>query len=669
MQVSEANFQQIIPGQKQYHVPKFQREYTWKLKQWDDLWNDIIDLHENNTNDDSKHFIGSIVTIPSPPSPNENIVKYLLIDGQQRLTTVFILLILLRDMALKEGNQNLAGVIETSYLINQFVADNLRIKIISTEINNDRGTLLNLVNRIESEESSLITKCYTSFRKKISVANYSIDEIYQIVITKLSLVSIVLGNDDNPYVVFESLNNRGAKLSEADLIRNYFFMQIDEQYHTQYWQPMQDALGEDLTDFMRHYLGSYGSIVKKNNVFLDLKNRINSNGALEEIKLVSKSACFYDKILHPEKEEHAKIKMKLFRFKRLDFTVLHPFLLACYKRYDENKDADEFFTVLDTLENFLIRRLACKIPTNGLNKIFPTLYKKASEHLSFCDGVKKCLSAERYPSDEQFQNGLETSVIYNNSDRTRAKIILETLESSFGHKESVLFENAEIEHIMPQTISQEWRRDLGDDWKQQHDLLLHTLGNLTLTGYNSELSNKPFEEKKNYYASSNFSLNQYFKEIPKWNANAIQERAKYLAEIALKEWSNFQTSQYTSTSNISDSEQSISHVTASSIEPTLLTILGDEYPVNSWLELYVAVIRWIVEYDPSSITQLASDYPNFIGRNANIFKESKVLDHLVNGHCYYFETILTDGQIYQFCNQAMLKIGLYLHDDWSVKIG
>jgi uncharacterized protein with ParB-like and HNH nuclease domain len=316
--------------------------------------------------------------------------------------------------------------------INKYTTDDFTIKVKSTEINNDRGVLFNLVNKNESEESSLITKCYTSFRKKISSENYPIDKIYRIITTKLSLVSIVLGNDDNPYVVFESLNNRGATLSEADLIRNYFFMKIDEDYHTQYWQPMQDALGEDLTDFMRHYLGSHGSIVKKNNVFIDLKKRIDE-GALEEIKSVSKSASFYDKILHPEKEDHEKIKMKLFRFKRLDFTVLHPFLLACYKRYDENKDADEFFTVLDTLENFLIRRLACKIPTNGLNKIFPTLYKKASEHPSFCEGVKKCLSAERYPNDVQFQEGLETSVLYNNSDRTRAKIILETLESSFGH--------------------------------------------------------------------------------------------------------------------------------------------------------------------------------------------------------------------------------------------
>jgi hypothetical protein len=214
---------------------------------------------------------------------------------------------------------------------------------------------------------------------------------------------------------------------------------------------------------------------------------------------------------------------------------------------------------------------------------------------------------------------------------------------------------------MPQTISQEWRRDLGDDWKQQHDLLLHTLGNLTLTGYNSELSNKPFEEKKNYYASSNFSLNQYFKEIQKWNANAIQERAKYLAEIALKEWSNFQNS----TSNTSDLEQSISNVTASSIEPTLLTIDGDKYPVTSWLELYVVVIRWIMEYDSSSITKLASDYPNFIGLNPNIFHNPKMLNEKINGRDYYIETRLTNGQIYQFCNQAMLRLELSI-DDWSV---
>ncbi len=649
MKASETNFQTLIEGTKQYIVPLFQRTYSWDKKQWLDLLSDLNDLYENEST--NTHFIGSIVTMPTLSKP-ESVTPYLLIDGQQRLTTIFILLILLRDIAKADGKK-LADKIQNTLLTNQYVDGLEHFKLLPTQ--QDRDAFLGLINEKEiSQKNSSIIDCYNFFKK--GIRQLDAEKLNQVIANRLSVVSIVLESDDNPYIVFESLNAKGRSLTQADLIRNYFFMKIDlnqqEMIYHDYWLPMQEALGENLTEFMRHYLASDGVIVKKDEVYLVLKSTVDKHkDALAELNRIKQFSNFYDKIINPDKENNTAIYTNLARLRRLDFTVLYPFLLNCYFDYEQNQlSASEFVEILKILENFLIRRLVCNIATFGLNKIFPVLYNnavKTSENL--VDGVKLQLEDLKYPKDAKFREELIKAELYSGGDRT--KLMLETLECYFGHNEAPSFVKAEIEHIMPQTLTTDWKNQLGDDWQQQHDLYLHTLGNLTLTAYNSELSNKSYSAKKSYFKQSNFSLNDYFESIETWDSAAIEKRAEHLADIALKTWAYFGSS-----NQIISDENSVTGT-----KPRLLVILGDKLAVKSWKDVYLTLLNWIADYEPEVFILLAKDYPNFVSKDAfNLRRTEK----LKNG--YFAELNLSADQIYRFCGQVIQRVGLS-SDDWKVE--
>lgn len=651
MKASETNFQSLIEGTKQYIVPLFQRPYSWDKKQWQDLLLDLNDLYENEST--NTHFIGSIVTMPTLSKP-ENVTPYLLIDGQQRLTTIFILLILLRDIAKADGKR-LADKIQDTLLTNQYVDGLEHFKLLPTQ--QDRDAFLGLIeNKEVAQKNSSIIDCYHFFKK--GIRDLESEKLNQVIANRLSVVSIVLERDDNPYIVFESLNAKGRSLTQADLIRNYFFMKIDlsqqDAIYNKYWLPMQESLGENLTEFMRHYLASDGVIVKTNEVYLVLKNKVDRHkDALAELNRIKQFADFYAKIVNPEMENNTIVKQNLLRIKRLDFTVVYPFLLNCYFDFDSGKlSANDFVDVLKILENFLIRRLVCNIPTHGLNKILPLLYHNALNQVSsFTEGLKICLQSQNYPKDGEFRKNLIESASYSGDKQVKTRLILETLENSFNHKEKPSFENVSIEHIMPQTITNEWELELGEAWQQDHDLYLNTLGNLTLTAYNSELSNKSFSNKKERFKKSNFSLNAYFDTVEKWDKIAIEQRADFLAEKVLGIWAYFGSANQTVISNNS----------VKGTKPKTLIIQNDKYAVKTWKDVYVTVLNWVVDYEPDIFSSLSQDYPSLI--NQKLFNSIRSTQ-LKNG--YYADTHLSAESIYRFCGQVMQRVGLS-SDDWKVE--
>ena len=654
MHASETNFRPIIEGAKQYVVPLFQRPYSWDKKEWDVLWTDLTDLCEYP--EPRSHFFGSVVTMPTTSVP-EGVAKFMLIDGQQRITTIFILLAVIRDIAGNNDLQNLAAEITQTLLVNPFRGGIDHIKLLPTQTDRDSFKKLILEG---SDGQGQIARCYQFFERKIRQENIDVQVLTNIITGRLSVVSIVLGQDDNPHLVFESLNAKGRPLTQADLIRNYFFMRIhvdqQEEIHARFWHPMQVALGDDLTECIRHYLMRNGLMVKQSDVYFTLKDRVGQTDALAALQDIALFAGYYEKLLQPEKEGNGRLQAALKRINRLEVTTAYPFLLNCYHDYCQGRlVVDDFIKILQIIENFILRRFICNIPTNELNKIFPQLYDQAVLRSPGClpDGVRTVLQTRGYPKDVEFRARLVESKLYGAGDRTtKTKLILETIESSFGHHELVPFDSLTIEHIMPQTITDWWQAHLGEEWQADHELYLHTFGNLTLTAYNAELSNDPFPNKKIRFATSHIDLNRYFEPIATWNRDAIETRSKVLAEKALNIWSYFGDEQVV--------PAPVDAVTGRI--PRTLTILDQISAVTSWRDVLTQTMATLAELEPEAFETLAHEYPRLISPDPNRFRRKRQLS---NG--YYIEVNLSAKDIYRFCTQAIESIGLSAQD-WVVQV-
>lgn len=655
MKASETKFQPIIEGTKQYVVPLFQRPYSWDKREWQIFWEDLVWLTEND--EPKSHFIGSLVTMPTTNQP-ESVTKYLLIDGQQRVTTIFILLALLRDIA-KSESSDLYQEIEQTMLFNAFKKGHDYFKLLPTQA--DREVFFSLLkdgnNTLTENQISL---CYQFFEKKLrQYKAVSIEVLFDIIKSRLSVVSIVLEYDDNPHLVFESLNAKGRPLTQADLIRNYFLMRIpvehQEESHQKYWQPMQEALGDSLTEFVRHYLMRNGSIVKQSDVYFTLKDRIGSADALSALQEMAKFATYYQKIISPINEAHIELQNAIRDLISLEVSTAYPFLLNCYDDYQQSViSLITFVKIVTLLENFIIRRFICNVATSQLNKIFPPLYSQAQAKNpnGIYDGLRMVLQSKGYPKDSDFYSKLMIDRLYGSGDRlNKAKFVLKRLEQHCQHKEKVEINNLTIEHIMPQTLTEEWRVSLGVDYQTDHELYLHVLGNLTLTAYNSELSNSDFVTKQAWLKNSHVELNKYFAQCTSWTKNEIEERSADLAEIALKVWPYF--------GEINTSSILTNNMTGK--KPKRVMILSQQFSVGSWRDVETCSLNAIADLEPTLFAQLQKEYPTFIGTDPLKFRSHRQLD---NG--LYIEMNLSAQAIFRFCTQAFESIGL-TDNDWSVE--
>lgn len=656
MKASETKLQRMLEGTQQYVVPLFQRPYSWDKKEWDDLWNDLLELCEEEQ--PRTHFIGSMVTMPTTSVP-EGVAKYLLIDGQQRLTTIFILLALLRDKAKEIPGSNLSDQINDRFLLNKYETAGDYYKLMPTQV--DRKSFQDIIMSRFTESQDQIVKAYTFFEKKFRQFKHDLQVICKVITSNLLVVSIVLDLDDNPYLVFESLNAKGKPLTQSDLIRNYFFMRIhvneQENIYANYWLLMQQTLDESLTEFIRHFLMKDGFVVKQDNVYLMLKERAtkkNNSETLDYLKEIVRFSTYYAKLLSPAKESNKHIRRGLTRLNCLGVTTAYPFLLNCYNELDLGMLSAEFFhELLTVIENFMVRRFVCNIPTNQLNKIFPTLYIQAKnfDSSNLLNGVKKVLQTKGYPRDAQFQERLADVKLYGSTERAdKARLILSSLEESFGHKEQIDLNSLSIEHVMPQTLSQWWQEHLGDDWEETHELYLHSLGNLTLTGYNPELSNSDFYSKRKVFNESHLKLNEYYASVERWDRNAIEGRSAVMADIALEIWPYF---------GDDSGKQAKDGFTGT--KPTRLQILSQEFDVGSWRDVMEQLLNTIADLEPEKFQEIIKNFPHFIGFDESRFHSVRRLN---NGA--YIELNRSANVIYRFCVQAAESIGL-TSEDWNVE--
>jgi uncharacterized protein with ParB-like and HNH nuclease domain len=654
MHASETKLQKIIDGTTQYVVPLFQRAYSWEKKQWQDLWDDIKDLCESDN--PRPHFMGSLVTMPTNSVP-EGVSKCLLIDGQQRLTTIFIILAVIRDQANKNPDTTqLAAKIENTILVNPYETGLDRYKLLPTQ--NDREYFYQIIDDEEKTNSNSISKCYKYFDQEIKHSQLELTRIADIIRSSLSVVRVDLGADDDPYLVFESLNAKGKDLTQADLIRNYFFMRIhtdnQQTVYEKYWLPMQELLGENMTDFIRHYLTKSGTFVKENEVYYVLKEKAKDKDALSSLKDLCKFAEYYAKFLEPQLEKNETVSKYLQRIKRLDVGTVYPFLLNCYDDWTKKEITEsEMINILQIIENFVIRRFICNIPTSGLNKVFPVLYSQSKDLVAdtFTERLKLNLQKQNYPQDDKFREGLINISLYNRNRPEKAKLILESIEESADHKEQVSFDNLSIEHIMPQKLDDWWKNHLGEDWEDTHELLIHSLGNLTLTGYNSELSNKSFDIKKISLQESHLELNKYFHDQTSWRRDDIEKRTEILADICLKIWGYF--------GDRSIKTSKSSKVTGTT--PKKLRFLGEEYSVKTWRDLLEITMNIIAESYPDEFEQIIDNFPRFVAWENKKFKENR---QLKNGA--YIRLNLLGKDIHTFCRKAIEFAEIPL-DEWAIE--
>jgi hypothetical protein len=339
----------------------------------------------------------------------------------------------------------------------------------------------------------------------------------------LVVVSIVLDKDDNPYLIFESLNAKGRPLSQADVIRNFFFMRVhfnrQEEVFVRDWKPMQDELGDNLTEFIRHFLMRDGQIVKQGDVYFTLKESVESRPDGDDTTAylgeLAKFSKYYAHLLEPGTEPSDAVASRLARLNRIEATTAYPFLLNAYDDLAAGRLTEgDFVAILDTLESFLIRRFVCGVPTNALSKIFVALYSQAARDGALLEGVRRVLRDKDFPRDRLFRERLVTFRLYGGGDRLpRTRFILERIEQSFAHKEPIALDQLNIEHVMPQTLTEAWKEKLGANWEVIHEMWLHTVGNLTLTGYNPELSNADYAKKRTILQTSHVELNRYFSSV------------------------------------------------------------------------------------------------------------------------------------------------------------
>jgi uncharacterized protein with ParB-like and HNH nuclease domain len=660
MKASETKVQKILEGTNQYVVPLFQRRYSWNKKQWDVLWNDLIEVYGEETERD--HFMGSIVTAPTSSVP-EGVSQFLLIDGQQRLTTFLLLLAAIRDVAQKEKAGSLGPEIEETLLCNKFKDGNDKFKLLPTHA--DRDSFIKIIKGGGQDGDEPISVAYRFFRQKLTKGGENgipldLRKLTGTLISSLSLVSIVLHREDNPHLIFESLNAKGLALTQADLLRNYFFMRlhVDQQeslYHD-YWKPMQEQLGESLTECIRHFLMKDGEMVKQGDVYIALKERAdgrNKDEVLNDLKELATFAGYYSKMTHPERESDRQIAERMRRLNRIEVTTAYPLILNVYHDYSTGKITHaDLLAVLETIENFMMRRWICGVPTYTLNKLFPVSYAQALEHGSLVNGLRAVLAKKNYPGDVEFKDRLATAPLYAPGERLqKTTLLLERLESSFNHYETVSSDKITIEHVMPQTLTPWWREHLGEECDDTYETLLHTLGNLTLTGYNQALTNDDFPAKQKILQQSHIELNKYFTGLKRWDGDGIKQRGMELAKSALVIWPFFGFGR--------PADQGSDDVTGRT--PVSLAVLGEQFTVKTWRDVVERTVETIAMFDSDAFEKLVEGFPTFLGKDPANFRAHRKLK---NG--YFLLTHYSAKAAYQFCQRAVEAAGLQ-QEDWRVK--
>ena len=560
MKATEAKLLEFLKKSPQFVIPIYQRTYSWTEKECRQLWDDI--LRTGNNDKVSAHFVGSIVYIEKGLYQVSSQSPMLVIDGQQRLTTLTLLVAALARALdnLDEGSREpldgfSARKLRNYYLLNPEEEGDRHYKLVLSQT--DKDSLIAIVsgNEQPKERSLRVTENFALFEAWIAGLKGDLLPVCK-GLAKLVVVDIALNRDqDNPQLIFESMNSTGRELSQADLIRNFILMGLEPKLQTrlyeQFWRPMevdfgQDAYATHFDGFMRHYLTvKTGDIPNVNEVYEAFKNYARepktAQSGIESLVADIRSFSRYYCAMALSAEQDAELKLAFHDLRELKVDVAYPFLLELYHDYSTGAlSGIDFLVAVRLVEAYVFRRGICSIPTNSLNKTFAT-FTKALKKDRYLESIQAHLlglpSYRRFPADDEFRRDLQTRDLYNFRNRS---YWLRRVENH-DRKERAPVDEYTIEHILPQNanLSPAWKAALGPEWERIQSMKLHTLGNLTLTGYNSEYSDRPFNEKRDItggFKESPLKLNQGLGNLDTWNEEAIEARAERLATLALDVW-------------------------------------------------------------------------------------------------------------------------------------
>jgi uncharacterized protein with ParB-like and HNH nuclease domain/predicted transport protein len=562
MKATEAKLLKLLKIAPQFIIPIYQRNYSWTEEQCNQLWLDL--LRAGRDGKINSHFIGSIVYIERGLSTVVKQESLLVIDGQQRLTTATLLIAALADYFESNDIPELmdafsARKLRNYYLLNPEEDGERRFKLLLSET--DKETLLAILRKapMPHPAGARIEENFKLFQGLIEANKAELEAICT-GLDKLVIVDVALDRtQDNPQLIFESMNSTGLELSQADLIRNYILMGLEPglqtELYTTYWRPMEKGFGQagyavHFDRFMRHYLtAKTGEIPNVREVYTAFKiyARGRAGDTRELVAEIHAYAGYYCAMALGT-EQNVLLRQAFHDLRELRMDVVYPFLLDAYHDYRNNDlSADELHQALRLTESYVFRRAVCAIPTNSLNRTFAGLSRglKKDRYLESLTASFLLLpSYRRFPADDEFQRELKVRNLY----KFRSLMYWLRKLENFGRKEPVTVENYTVEHILPQNpeLSAAWKEELGTEFERIQQTWLHTLGNLTLTGYNSEYSDRAFKYKRDEvknsdgdpvgFKASPLMLNQGLGNVETWNENAIHQRAEHLAVRATKVW-------------------------------------------------------------------------------------------------------------------------------------
>lgn len=623
MKATEAKLLEFLKKSPQFVIPIYQRTYSWKEKECQQLLDDV--LRGGNNDNIKAHFMGSVVYVEKGLYSVSAQTPLLLIDGQQRITTITLLIAALTEVI---GDQEpiedfSRAKLKGYYLTNPLESGEKFHKLILSQTDDKSLKAIIHGNQQPDDKSIRVVENFEFFKSKLE----KLGDLKPICkgLAKLMVVDISLDREqDNPQLIFESMNSTGKELSQADLIRNYILMGLEPTHQThlyeQYWRPMELAFGQQaysdyFDSFMRHYLTvKTREIPKIGEVYemfkeYSMQPAVVNKGFEELVKDIKNHAMYFcNFVLGKEKDEELKLAFKDLRELKVD--VAYPLLLELYSDFSQGLlTHDEFLSAVRIIESYVFRRTICEIPTNSMNKTFARMgmgLRKDRYLESLMASFLLLPSYRRFPGDDEFHRKIQTKDVYN----FRSKSYWLRRMENFGRKERVLVDDYTIEHIMPQAdnkaekLPEVWRIELGDEWERVWETYRHTLGNLTLTAYNSEYSNHAFQEKCNHPYGFKFSplkMNEGIVAEKQWNEAAIQRRAKKLADKATLIWSKVEL-----TADIIEAYKP-------QVDPTTEYSLADHHYLltGKMAELYQVFRKSVLELDPCVTEEVKKLYVAF----------------------------------------------------------
>lgn len=579
-------------GKTIFEIPVFQRNYEWDKDQCEQLFKDLTAAARTNTD----HFIGAIVYVTETGNKMSHIFR--IIDGQQRLTSLTLLL-----KALSDADEQDRDEIEEEYLTNKYLDDNnhLKLKPVEHDYEAFEAVMNNMTDDFNGASKAINN--YKLFRKLIQDSDISSAELYE-AMNHFNMVYIELSsdpNEENPQVIFESLNSTGVSLSSSDLVRNFLLMKLDSQQQTElykrYWIKIERMFAtKTFTEFIRHYLVVKTHVsVKRNGVYSSYKDYFTAEGlnSADALADLFKFANYYNQILNHKSDDDDFNKI-LEHINIMDSKVVFPYLMLLMDLMDAGETTqDEVNKLAHILEGYLFRLKACRIPTNGLNRIVVGLCDLSKEDGNLRLRLLRLLKAN-FPDDRKLSDSLLKVDLYHQRNHL-AKLSLVILEEH-QTKETINFDNAQVEHIMPQRLNAEWRLQVAnaDKVKEQYG---GTLGNLTLTKYNQEMSNKPYSEKKEFYKDSNVSLTRDVAEnYDQWSKDAIIDRTEKLTKELIQIFP-MPDIKDVGEENVTGEYTIDQAINVTGKKPVQIAISENEYPVKTWRQMLITFLNEIWNKD------------------------------------------------------------------------